>query len=79
MDESIVTTLLNAINEVLHESGREGVSSLSPETRLRQDLGFDSLELAVLTVKLEAATGVDVFARGVVNTVEQVEERLRGQ
>lgn len=67
---------LAKINEVLIESGREPLQSLSPEMSLRRDLDLDSLDLAVLTVKLESATGVDVFQNGVVQTVGDLLERL---
>jgi len=45
--------------------------------RLRQDLGLDSLELAELTVRLEAEFGVDIFRDGLVNTVAEVLDRLK--
>jgi acyl carrier protein len=64
------------IREVLHEVGREAPVVILPEMRLRQDLGFDSLELAILTVKIEAEYGVDVFAQGVVHTVGEVLQRV---
>lgn len=68
--------LLTLINEVLEESGRDPVSSVDADTRLKENLGFDSLELAVLTVKIEAATGVDVFADGLVRTVGEIEQKI---
>ncbi|MCY3008495.1 MAG: acyl carrier protein [Planctomycetota bacterium] len=68
--------LLSKINQVLVESGREPVSALRDDMRLRKDLGLDSLELAVLTVKIEAATGIDIFENGLVDTVGQVAKRL---
>ncbi len=68
--------LLNKINQVLVESGREPVNALRDDLRLRKDLGLDSLELAVLTVKIEAATGIDIFANGLVDTVGEVAKRL---
>ena len=68
-----------AINEVLDESGREKSCDITADTRLRGDLDLDSLDLAVLTVNLEAKTGVDVFAKGIVSTVGelllQIDER----
>lgn len=60
------------IDEVLDESGRERSCEITVATRLRVDLNLDSLDLAVLTVKLEAKTGVDVFARGIVSTVGEL-------
>lgn len=71
--------ILQAINEVLVEGGLDPVKDVFRETRLQGDLGFDSLQLAVLTVKLEATTGVDVFARGIVSTCGELEDRLRGE
>lgn len=76
---NVPTDLKVIINELLDDSGREPFPSLSRNMRLRGDLGFDSLELAVLTVKLEAHFGVDVFADGLVDTVGEVEDRLLGR
>ncbi|MFN9880087.1 MAG: acyl carrier protein [Planctomycetota bacterium] len=67
------------INEILDDSGRAPISSLSAEMRLREDLGLNSLELAVLTVRLEAVYGVDVFASGLVTTVGEVLAKLPPQ
>ena len=64
------------INQVLERADKETVSELTPEMRLQQELGLDSLELAELTVLLEAEFGVDVFADGVVRTVGEVLEKL---
>ena len=71
-----VLMLLEKINQVLVESGREPVSALRDDMHLRKDLGLDSLELAVLTVKIEAATGIDIFENGLVDTVGEVAKRL---
>ena len=71
-----VLMLLDKINQVLVESGREPVSALRDDMHLRKDLGLDSLELAVLTVKIEAATGIDIFENGLVDTVGEVAKRL---
>ena len=60
------------IGDVLEESGRQLLSNIDLKTRLRIDLDLDSLDLAVLTVKLEAKTGVDVFAKGIVSTVGEL-------
>jgi len=65
-----------AIDEVLDESGRERTCDIMSNTRLRIDLDLDSLDLAVMTVKLEARTGVDVFAKGIVSTVGEIVSRI---
>jgi acyl carrier protein len=68
--------LHNAINRVLNDSGRDAIALIQPDMRLKQDLDLDSLDLAVLTVKIEAETGIDVFADGIVETVGQIIEKL---
>ena len=68
--------LLQIINEILDDAGRAMVTTVEPGTRLREDLEFDSIELAVLTVKIEAAYGVDVFRSGIVNTIGEIQEKL---
>ena len=69
-------TLLSVVNQVLANKRRPAIEALRPETRLREELGFDSLDLAELTVRLEEAFGVDIFAAGVVRTAGEIEARL---
>ncbi len=68
--------LIKLVNEVLQEAGRDPCDELRSGVALREDLGFDSLELAVLTVKIEAEYGVDVFADGIVNTIGEIEDKI---
>jgi len=72
----ITTAIQLIVNEVLEESGRDGFDGITRGTRLRADLGLDSLDLAVLTVKVEAKYGVDVFGDGVVTTVGEILDKL---
>ncbi len=69
--------VLAAVNEVRVNLDLPEYEELSDDLSLRSDLGFDSLALAELTVRLEEATGVDVFAEGVVSRVGEVRERVR--
>jgi len=69
-------TLLAIINEVRANKQQEPLATLSPELRLHRDVGFESLDLAELTVRIEARFGVDVFADGVVHTVGEVQAKL---
>jgi len=64
------------IELVMEDAGRAPSGPIVGSARLREDLGFDSLELAVLTVHIEAKFGVDVFADGVVETVGELEKKL---
>ncbi len=73
--QTVRMNTVEIICEVCLESGRT-FTELTATTRLREDLGTDSLELAILTVKLEAEFGVDVFMDGVVNTVGEIEDRI---
>lgn len=68
--------LLEIINQVRGNKGRTPLSQISPQQRLREDCELDSLDLAELTVRLEDATGVDVFAEGIVRTVGEIQAKL---
>ena len=69
--------LLSIINQVRENKGQPPVGELPPDSRLREDIGFKSLDLAEFTVRIEERFGVDVFADGLVNTIGEIEERLR--
>jgi acyl carrier protein len=64
------------INDIVENKGLEGLRGMTESTLLRDDLGFDSLDLAELTVRVEKETGIDVFADGIVHTVGQVIKRI---
>ena len=68
--------LLSLINTVLINRGKNTVTSISENTELRTDLGFDSLDLAELTVRIEAAFDVDIFEDGIVNTVGEILKKI---
>lgn len=68
--------LLEIINQVRANKGREPLSQIAPQQRLREDCELDSLDLAELTVRLEDASGVDVFAEGIVRTVGEIQAKL---
>jgi acyl carrier protein len=68
--------LIEIINTVLENKGRSKVENINPNDHLRNDLGFNSLDLAELTVRIEAEFDVDIFEDGLVNTVGEVIEKL---
>ena len=78
-DPAYLLDNIKLFDEVLEESGLERSCEITAATRLRADLDLDSLDLAVLTVKLEAKTGVDVFAKGIVTTVGEILCRIDGR
>lgn len=65
---------LNLINAVLESKGEPPIENISSELHLRKDLGFDSFDLAELTVRIEEEFGVDVFAEGIINTIGEIEK-----
>jgi acyl carrier protein len=72
-----MSELLKIVNTVREHKGQPPLMELCVEMKLREDLGFESLDLAELTVRVEDAFGVDVFADGLVFTVGEIAERLR--
>jgi acyl carrier protein len=68
--------IVNAINEVLKGKGGVPVFEVRDKTDLRAHLGFDSFDLAELTVRIEEATGKDIFENGVINTVGEIKTIL---
>jgi acyl carrier protein len=71
-----MSKLADIINDVRTHKKLPPVSPITPEMRLREDLSFDSMDLAELTVRIEEATGVDVFADGLVSTVGEILARI---
>ena len=68
--------LLAIFNTVLLNRGRKEIDKLVRKYHLRNDIGFDSLDLAELTVRIEAEYGIDIFEKGIVNTVGEIAEKL---
>lgn len=64
------------INEVRANKQHPPLSDLCGSSRLREDLDFESLDLAELTVRIEEKFGVDVFADGLVHTVGEIQEKI---
>ena len=73
-----LSQLSSLINTVLTNRGKNTVTSISENTQLRKDLGFDSLDLAELTVRIEAVFKVDIFEDGIVNTVGEILVKISG-
>ena len=71
--------ILEIMNTVLENRTKEKLSELTSDLNLRDDIGFDSLDLAELTVRIEAEYDVDIFEDGIVNTVGEVFEKLNGK
>lgn len=69
--------VLEIMNKVLENRAKAKLTSLTPEMHLRNDIGFDSFDLAELTVRIEAEYDIDIFEDGIVNTVSEILEKLK--
>lgn len=68
--------LLVIVNEVLRNRQKKQLDELSLVLRLREDIGFDSLDLAELTVRIEFRFNIDVFEDGLVDTIGEIVNKL---
>ncbi len=69
--------LTKIINDMRENKGERRLEKIERETNLRKDLGFDSFDLAELTVKIESRFDIDVFESGIVETFGEVVDRLK--
>lgn len=72
------TQILTIINTILENRGKPKLAEAKAELNLRDDLGFDSLDLAELTVRIEAEFDKDIFENGLVVTVGEIQTILAG-
>ena len=70
-------TLKSIINTVLENRGKSLVNEINEQSCLRNDIGFDSLDLAELTVRIEAEYDVDIFEDGIVTSVGEILSKLK--
>lgn len=79
MDIKIQEKILEIMNTVLEYRTKEKLASITPEMHLRNDIGFDSLDLAELTVRIEAEYDIDIFEDGIINTVGEIGNKLESK
>ena len=79
MDIKMQEKILEIMNTVLENRTKEKLTSITPEMQLRNDIGFDSLDLAELTVRIEAEYDIDIFEDGIVNTVGEILKKLESK
>jgi len=76
-NEPVKNQVLKAlIDQIRANKQQPPLADLSPGLRLHGDIGFVSLDLAELTVRIEEKFGIDVFADGLVHTVGEIEEKI---
>ena len=71
--------ILEIINEIRAAKELAPIETVNAETKLREDLGLTSFDLAELTVKIEDKFDIDIFEDGLVNTIGDILEKLGRQ
>jgi acyl carrier protein len=67
------------MNTVLENRNKKNLTTITPEMHLGNDIGFDSLDLAELTVRIEAEFDIDIFEDGIVTTISEILEKLNSK
>lgn len=60
------------LNDIREEKDEDKLEKITENMSLRKDIGLDSLDLALLTAKLEDEFDVDVFEAGIVDSVADI-------
>ena len=68
--------LLEIINEILEENGMDLLEKLEDNDDLINDIGLDSLDLALLTAMIEEEYGIDVFENKIIRKVFEIKELI---
>ena len=68
--------VLSIINEIRAAKEMAPITSISTETKLREDLNLTSFDLAELTVKIEDEFDIDIFEDGLVSTMGEIFAKL---
>ena len=71
MEKKIISIIQDIISD-RSENEKVKINEFSADTSLRNDLGFSSLELASLTVRIEDEFDIDIFEDGIVNTLGEI-------
>lgn len=69
--------ILEIINIIRSNKGMDTFSEINGKDSLRNDIGFNSFDLAELTVRIEDEFSIDIFENGLVSTVDQIFEKLQ--
>ena len=64
------------IKKVMENSLIDSDVEVTKQSSLRKDLALDSLALAELAVRIEEAYDVDVFEDGIVETVQEIIDKV---
>lgn len=68
--------IVEIVKHVLENNDKKYDGEISESSSLRNDIGFDSLDLAELTVHIEEEFGVDIFEDGFVETIGDILKKV---
>tara|TARA_Y100001954_G_C15516876_1_gene457325 strand:- start:171 stop:395 length:225 start_codon:yes stop_codon:yes gene_type:complete len=74
MEKKVLQIILNLMDENNIDCN---VKNIDENTSFTDDLGLDSLNLAQLTVLIEAEFGVDIFENGIITKVGDIYKQLK--
>ena len=68
--------VLEILKEIVASKGKDATIEINEDTKLREDIGLTSFDLAELTVKIEDEFDIDIFEDGLVSTVGEIFAKL---
>lgn len=68
--------VLDILNEIRAAKNMAPIETIGADTKLREDLGLTSFDLAEITVKIEDEFDIDIFEDGLVSTVGEIFAKL---
>lgn len=71
------TKILEIVNTIRQSNGLDMLAQLNETDDLRDDIGFNSFDLAELTVRIEDEFDTDIFEDGLVSTIGEVYSKLK--
>ncbi len=69
--------VIEILKGIILAKNKEFDLEIGIDTKLREDLGLTSFDLAELTVKIEDEFDIDIFEDGLVNTVGEIFAKLQ--
>ena len=69
--------IISIINLILENKNLNPIKELDNKVDLRNNLAFDSFDLAELTVRVESEFGIDIFEDGIVSTIGDVLKKIK--
>ncbi len=68
--------VIEILKSIVLAKGKDIDFDINSKTKLREDLGLTSFDLAELTVKIEDKFDIDIFEDGLVSTVGEIFAKL---